>query len=57
MKYGKALEEIWVWRKQLSKKLENLSKEEQLNYINESARKACEKYELHCVEEKEKQIA
>lgn len=44
MKYGKALEEVWEWRARLAKKLEGMSSKEQVNYINENAKKACEKY-------------
>ncbi len=50
MRYGKALEEVWEWRKELSKELEGLSPKEQIKYLNEKARKSCMKYGIKCKE-------
>ena len=44
MNYGKALEEVWAWRKALSEKLEGLKEIDQIRSINENARKTCQKY-------------
>jgi hypothetical protein len=57
MKYGKALEETWKCRERLAKKLEGMSEEKQVRFINESARKACEQYGIPYKVKDQKKVA
>jgi hypothetical protein len=44
MNYGKAVEEVWVWRETLSKELEGMNPAQQIKHINDKADDAIKKY-------------
>jgi hypothetical protein len=44
MNYGKAVEEVWAWRKTLENELEGLSPEQQRKHLNNKADDAIKKY-------------
>jgi len=48
MNYGKAVEEVWVWRETFEKELRNIPHDQQAKYINETALNACKKLGIKC---------
>lgn len=48
MGYGKAVEEVWIWRDALAKELEKIPREKRAGYINKKADDLCRKYGLKC---------
>jgi hypothetical protein len=48
MNYGKAVEEVWTWRETIEKELRHVPRDQQVRYINETARKACKTLGIKC---------
>lgn len=48
MGYGKAVEEVWMWRDALAKELEKIPREKRADYINQKASNLCRQYGLKC---------
>ncbi|MDD5675432.1 MAG: hypothetical protein PHC61_14775 [Chitinivibrionales bacterium] len=48
MNYGKAVEEIWTWRETFEKELRHIPRDQQVRYLNETAKKTCKKLGIKC---------
>lgn len=48
MNYGKAVEEVWLWREAFEKKLREVPKNQQAQFINNTARDACKRLGIKC---------
>jgi hypothetical protein len=46
MNYGKAVEEVWVWREAVAKKALAVPRAKRVAYFNDTARAACKKLGL-----------
>jgi hypothetical protein len=48
MGYGKAVEEVWLWREALAKELEKIPLDKRTDYLNKKADDLCKKYGIKC---------
>jgi hypothetical protein len=48
MNYGKAVEEVWLWRETFEAKLRKVPKKQQVKFINDTAHEACKRLGIRC---------
>ena len=48
MNYGKAVEEVWLWREAVAKDIQTVPRNKRVKYINDTARDACKRLGIKC---------